>query len=113
MTEKAYNLTTQQFHFLVYILEKLLLLCNNRSKKRPQQDCHRKNWKYPNSSSTGECKITVQSSMEYFTDTYIKTDKSRNNTDMKRQVTIDGTVINGILYTIHVSTQINLETMLK
>ena len=51
--------------------------------------------------------------MEYFTDTYIKTDKSRNNTDMKRQVTIDGTVINGILYTIHVSTQINLETMLK
>ena len=51
--------------------------------------------------------------MEYFTNTYINTDKSRNNTDRKRQVTIDGIVINGILYTTHVSTQINLEITLK
>lgn len=47
-----------------------------------------KNWKYPNCPSTGEWKKYGTVINGILTDTCINTDKSINNTEMKRQIAI-------------------------
>lgn len=46
-----------------------------------------KNWKYPVHQQENE-KAMEEPSIEYFTGTWIDTDKSINNTEMKRQAAV-------------------------